>query len=123
MESGVSVWRLPHQFKRELSKLGLDRVEAATVSKVMDRFREGKTQPKDHKVLRDGVEELRIRGNRRIIRLYFGRIDNNLVLLCLHIHIKKKNNDKDAVDLAVDRLRGYVAGTWGADSDSSAPGG
>lgn len=110
-------WHRPTQFSRELRKLGLQTTELAKVAVVMDRFAKGKAMANDHKVLRDGVEELRIDGHRRIVRLYFARIGGGLVLLCLHVQIKKKDLDRDAVSLAVTRLAKYKAGEWGDDPE------
>lgn len=106
-------WRRPVQFTRELKKLGLKVDEATKLTRLMSRFAKGEVLPNDHKVLRDGVEELRMNGDRRIVRLYFSRLDGELVLLALHVHVKKKKNDRDAVDLAVERLKRFGRGEWG----------
>jgi putative component of toxin-antitoxin plasmid stabilization module len=106
-------WETPAQFMKELKKLGLKVDEAASLARVMDRFAGGRTFRRDHKVLRDGVEELRIDGDRRTFRVYFTRVgDGELVLLCLHAHSKKKDNDRDAVDLALQRRRKHLDGQW-----------
>lgn len=111
-EQPLRRWNRPSQFMKELKKLDLSRDEAATITRVMARYAEGRALRRDHKDLRDGVQELRIEGNRRTFRIYFTRIDEGLVLLCLHVHAKKKNNDRDAVDLAVARRRAHLDGRW-----------
>lgn len=85
------------------------------MAQLMVDFAAGRTGPKDHKRLRDGVEELRLAGDRRAIRLYFGRCDDDdgFVLVAVHIQVKKVDNDRRAVDLAVRRWRDYQAGRWG----------
>lgn len=105
-------WERPQQVMKELKKLDIARDEAATLARVMERFAGGKALKRDHKRLRDGVEELRIDGNRRTFRLHFTRIDGGLVLLCLHAQSKKKDNDREAVDLAVQRRRAHLGGQW-----------
>jgi putative component of toxin-antitoxin plasmid stabilization module len=105
-------WDRPSQFLKELRKLNLSRDEAATVTRVMARYAEGRALRRDHKILRGGVEELRIEGNRRTFRVYFTKVEDGLVLLCLHAHAKKKDNDRDAVDLAVERRRAHLDGRW-----------
>jgi putative component of toxin-antitoxin plasmid stabilization module len=98
-------WRRPPQAINEIRKAGLTNDEGTRLADLMRRHASGRTLRADHKRLRDGVEELRLRGERRTFRLYFARIDEGLVLLALHFNIKKKNNDSDAIDLAADRLK------------------
>lgn len=112
-EKPPHTWLRPEEFKRELKKLGMLATEAAKLVTVMDRFAKGVCYPNDHKRLRDGVEELRVKGQRRQIRLYFGRVDEGLVLLCLHVNFKKRQRDGHAIDLAVDRLKRFQRGDWG----------
>lgn len=113
----MTEWKYPKAVLRELRKMKLIPNEVARMAAVMDRFAKDEAQPKDHKELRDGVEELRISGDRRTIRLYFAKVDEGLVLLCLHVHFKKKDLDRDAVDLAADRLSSYLDGQWGTDEE------
>lgn len=98
-------WRWPKQVIAEIRKAKLTVDEVTRLTELMSRFRSDRTLPKDHKRLRDGVEELRLFGDRRDFRLYFGRIEGGLVLLLLHFNAKKKDNDGDAIDLAADRLK------------------
>lgn len=98
-------WRRPPQVLNEIKKANLTNDEVTRLADLMSRHRFGRTLRADHKRLRDGVEELRLRGERRTFRLYFARIDGGLVLLALHFNIKKKKNDSDAIDLASDRLK------------------
>jgi putative component of toxin-antitoxin plasmid stabilization module len=98
-------WRWPPRVIGEIKKAKLTMDEATRLTDLMNRFRSDGTFPKDHKRLRDGVEELRLSGDRRDFRLYFGRVENDLVLLMLHFKAKKKNNDSDAIDLASHRLK------------------
>lgn len=101
----VAEWRRPPKVVDEIRKAKLTQDEATRLADLMSRFGSGRTLRKDHKRLRDGVEELRLDGDRRIFRLYFGRIENGLVLLALHFKAKKKDNDRDAIDVAADRLK------------------
>jgi putative component of toxin-antitoxin plasmid stabilization module len=101
-------WRRPPKVIGEIKKAKLTSDEATRLADLMARFRSGGTFPKDHKRLRDGVEELRLSGDRRDFRLYFGRVENDLVLLMLHFKTKKKNNDSDAIDLASNRLKRWL---------------
>jgi putative component of toxin-antitoxin plasmid stabilization module len=103
--SQVPEWITPSKVAAEIKKTHLTRDEAAKLVELMARFREGRTLPRDHKPLRDGVEELRLSGQRRTFRLYFGRLDDGLVLLALRFNIKKKQNDRLGVDLAAVRLK------------------
>lgn len=96
---------------KEIKKCGLTRTEAARLEELLDRYSEGRTLPNDCKYLRDGVSELRLSGDRRIFRLYFADLGDGPVLLALHFAAKKKQLDKPAVDLAVERLR-----AWQSDS-------
>lgn len=115
----VARWIRPSQVVKELRGLGLSRDEAARLGVVMDRVARGEAMPADLTKLKGrparGIEEVRVRINRRIARLYFARPDGDLVLLALHVHIKKTNNDRPAVDLAIERLRKYKRGEWGVD--------
>lgn len=107
-------WILPDRVKKEMRNLGLRADEAARVSKLMSRYAAGEvTSTKDVKYLRDDVYELRQDLAHRTVRLYFARLDGQAVLLGLHIHVKKKNNDRDAVNKAIERLRKYRRGQWG----------
>ena len=98
-------WRSPRQVSNEITKAKLTNDEVTRLIHLMRRHASGGTFRADHKRLRDGVEELRLSGQRRTFRLYFARIDEGLVLLALHFNIKKKNNDRDAIDLAAERLK------------------
>lgn len=98
-------WRRPPQVLNEIKKANLTTDEVTRLADLMGRFASGRTFRKDHKRLRDGVEELRLDGDHRIFRLYFGRIENGMVLLTLHFNSKKKKRDDDAIDLAADRLK------------------
>jgi len=98
-------WKTPQQVINEILKAKLTIDEKVRLTDLMDRHASGRTLQADHKRLRDGVEELRLRGERRIFRLYCARVEGGLVLLALHFNCKKKNNDKDAIDLAVNRLK------------------
>lgn len=95
---------MPHTVTAEIRKAGLTPEEATRLSNLMGRFSTGGTLPKDHKRLRDGVQELRLDGHHRIFRLYFGRIESGLVLLALHFN-NKKGSDRPAIDLAAERLK------------------
>ena len=98
-------WQRPSKVIDEIKRTNLTPDEATRLANLMDRFASGRTFRKDHCRLRDGVEELRLDGNHRIFRLYFGRIDSGLVLLMLHFKAKKKDNDRVAIDKAADRLK------------------
>lgn len=105
-------WQRPTQVLKELRKLGLNAHEATRLAKVMDRVRRGEALPRETKYLRDGVWEIKFTAVKREIRLYYGKLEDDLVLLALHCHAKKKDLDKDAVDLAAERLRKHADGTW-----------
>lgn len=90
---------------KEIKKCGFSKRELADLQVLMDRHSAGRTLRHDYKPLRDGVHELRLSGNNRIFRLYFGNADDGLVLLALHFAPKKKQKDDDAIDLAVRRLK------------------
>jgi putative component of toxin-antitoxin plasmid stabilization module len=106
-------WVRPDPVIKELLKLKLSASEAAKLATVMSRIAAGEIQARDLKPLRDGVEEVRVRVPRGALRLYFTRLDHDVVLLALHVHFKKKDNDRDAVDLAVTRRAKYLAQSWG----------
>lgn len=100
-------WQRPEKVIKEIRKAGLTQDEATRLANLMQRFLEGRTFPKDHKVLREDVEELRLDGDRRIFRLYFSKTHEGFVLLALHFNGKKKDRDNDAVNLAAKRLRDW----------------
>lgn len=100
-------WHRLRQFEKETAKLKLAKGEVVRVQAIMSRYAEGRAFPKDHKVLRDGVEELKIAGYDRTFRVHFGRVDDELVLLCLHFSSKKTQVDAKAIDLAAARLRQF----------------
>lgn len=106
-------WSVPDKVQHEIDKLKLSPTEKARLRALMRRFAEGSVLPNDHSHLRQGVEELRLDGNHRIFRLYFGRPGDGLILLALHFQSKKRTRDRRAVDLAVKRLQ-----EWG-DEESS----
>lgn len=106
-------WLLPDRVKKEMAGLRLRPEEAARITKLMTRYAAGEVMSaKDVKFLRDDVYELRQDLAHRTVRLYFARLDDSAVLLGLHIHYKKKNNDRDAVSKAVERLAKYRRGEW-----------
>lgn len=92
---------------KEVKKLKLSKLETVRVTAVMARYAQGREMRQDHTALRDGVEELRVDGDHRTFRVYFGRVDDGLVLLCLHFKSKKKQRDDVAINLAALRLKKY----------------
>lgn len=107
-------WVLPKQFTKEIRQLGLSVGESTRLAQLMEDHRLDRTGPKDHKKLDRGVEELRLAGDRRAIRIYFGRVDNETVLLvAVHAKQKQRDNDRTGKDLAARRLQGFKNGTWG----------
>lgn len=93
---------------KEITDAKLPLAELARLQALMERYKQGHARRNDWKYLRDGVYELRLRGDSRIFRLYFaheGGDGSQLMLLALHFAGKKKQNDRAAVTLAVDRLR------------------
>lgn len=88
-------------------KKSLTRNEQVRLQALMDRYLEDRLLPKDYKYLRDDISELRLTGNdNRKFRLYFAHLNDGApVLLALHFASKKKWVDKEAIDLAVTRLR------------------
>lgn len=94
--------------EKDLRRARLTKWEAGRVDFVMTRVADGEARiGKDCKPLRDGVSECLIDGHDRTFRLMFAEVDGGLVLLALHFISKKKQNDRDAVGLAISRLR-----TW-----------
>lgn len=107
-------WELPRQVKKERDRLRLTRPDLARVAQAMHDYKTGKAVPgKDVKPLRDGVLELLVSTGGLAIRLYFARIEEDAIILGLHIQSKKKDNDRRAVDLAASRLKKYHRGEWG----------
>lgn len=91
--------------ERDLQKAGLSKWEAGRLAELMDRVRDGRARPgTDFKPLRDDVRECRLTGHNRIFRLMYAEVEGGLVLLALHFIVKKKRNDRDAVEVAVLRL-------------------
>lgn len=113
MDPGHYDWIRPTKVRRELGKLRLSRDEATKLADAVERIAQRKPFPKDWDTLDRGVEEVRCDVAHRTVRVYFARYDDRLVLLCLHAHIKKKTNDRNAVSLAAKRLRQYERGEWG----------
>lgn len=100
-------WQTQAAYLKEVTKLKLSTREVVQMTAVMTRFAEGRAMRRDHAYLRDGVEELRVSGDRQSFRIYFGRVEGGLVLLCLHFTSKKKQRDDEAIDLAAQRLKKY----------------
>jgi len=100
-------WRTQAAYLKEVTKLKLSVGESERVTAVMTRYARGRAMPGDHKLLRDGVEELKVSGDHRTFRVYFGRVEGGLVLLCLHFKSKKKQRDDEAIDLSALRLKKY----------------
>lgn len=104
-------WRLPKRVVKEMANLGLRMHEASRVDRLMKEYLAGKAVPKkDFKHLRDDVSELRVSCDRREVRLYFARIKDEAILLGLYVNFKKKQNDRDAVEKAIGRLKQYRRG-------------
>lgn len=94
--------------RKDIRKAGLTRWEAGRVQEMMDRVARGSARPRlDFKPLRDGVSEILVDGHNRTFRLMYAEVDGGLVLLALHFISKKKQNDRQAVELAVQRLRAW----------------
>lgn len=96
-------WEDDHRAVRDIRKARLTLNEVARLESVRKAFARGEAGVLDHKVLRKGIEELRVDGENRILRLYFGRREETSVLVAVHVQVKKKNNDRAAVDLAITR--------------------
>lgn len=95
--------------RKEIEKAKLSQHELGRLEALLDRVAEGRTLPREIKPLRDGVSEFKLDLDHRTCRLLFAEVDDGLVLLALHFFIKKKQNDRTAVDLAVDRLKRWRA--------------
>ena len=99
--------RLP-AFVKELKKLtSHNSADVAKIVVTMKTFSEGRAMPKDHKKLDGGLEELRVSVSRGTVRLYFGRIRKEHVLVALHVHTKKRSKDRAAEATARARLKAY----------------
>lgn len=103
----IPTWRTEAAYLKDMQRLKLSKPEFLRVTTVMTRYAQGRAMPRDHGYLRDGVEELRVSGDRRTFRIYFGRVEGGLVLLCLNFTSKKKQRDDVAIDLAAQRLKRY----------------
>lgn len=90
---------------KDIQRAKLKLHELGRLQEVMDRVAEGRALPKEVKYLRDDVYEFKLNLAQRSYRLLFAEVDGGLVLLALHFFSKKKQVDRDAVELAVDRLR------------------
>lgn len=94
--------------RKDIRKAGLTAWEAGRVQEMMDRVARGSARLRlDFKPLRDGVSEILVDGHNRTFRLMYAEVDDGLVLLALHFISKKKQNDRQAVELAVQRLRAW----------------
>ncbi len=94
---------------KELRKLDLTEWEAGRLEAAMTTLAEGGGRPGvDFKYLRDGVSEAMVDGYRRTFRLFYADLEDRAVLLALHFISKKKQLDRGAVDLAVDRLKDWT---------------
>lgn len=95
--------------ERELRKVRLTGWEAGRLDDTMKRIAEGAGRPGiDFKPLRDGVLECLVDGQRRTFRLFYAELADRPVLLALHFISKKKQVDRDAIDLAVTRLKDWA---------------
>lgn len=100
-------WDL-HLVERELHKLRLTKDERARLGVLMERYADGRSMPSDVKRLDDfhpGLFELRLRGERRIFRLYFADEGGVSVVLALHLVKKKRDRDLAGMGLARERLK------------------
>lgn len=95
------------QVEREILKLGLSKWEAGRLADVMDRALERRLLPREVKPLRDGVFEIILNGHNRSFRLMFAEVRGGMVLLALKFISKKKQVDRDAVEVAVKRLKDW----------------
>ena len=96
------------EVQRDIRKCRLTPEELSRIEGVMGMFVTGGLGVRDHDELPGRtIEELRISGDHRIIRVYFGRDDGALELLAVHVQIKKKNRDNTALNLAEKRWKAY----------------
>lgn len=93
---------------KDMQKLGLTRWEAARVEAALNRVAAGRALPKEVKILRDGVSEVKINCSSRTFRMLFAELDGNVLLLGLHFFAKKTQNAHTDVDLAAQRLRDWL---------------
>ncbi|MEU0512567.1 type II toxin-antitoxin system RelE/ParE family toxin [Amycolatopsis sp. NPDC006125] len=95
--------------EKDIRRANLAHHELGRMQEIMDRVAEGRALPKEVKYLRDGVFEFKLNLSQRTYRLLYAEVDGNLVLLALHFFAKKKQVDKKAIDVAVERLRNWQA--------------
>jgi phage-related protein len=92
--------------EKEMKKARLTEWEAGRLEYMLEQMENGAARRgTDYKPLRDGVWECLLDGHNRTFRLMYAEVNGGLVLLALRFISKKKQNDRDAVDLAVQRLR------------------
>ncbi|GAA1022082.1 MULTISPECIES: hypothetical protein [Amycolatopsis] len=95
--------------EKDLLKARLSKWEAGRLDEVQTMIAEGRGRPKiDFKYLRDGVSECLVDGHNRTFRLFYADLNGGPFLLALHFISKKKQNDRNAVNLAVKRLRDWL---------------
>jgi len=103
-ETPAKRWYYPDRVLREIAKCGLSAWEAAKLDDLLERGATGKLLPNDHKKIDDVVHELRLKGHKRIFRIYFAKVEGTLILLLLHFKNKKIDHDKDGIELAHQRF-------------------